>query len=184
MEEFTYNDLNIVVFNDPEYGLDEDQISYARHYFGTEAEEYPTSKHGVKIFRGDEETNNCILIGSGGATGVSSDSALLDNDRLLVCCCNTLFCLAIPSLDLIWQTQADWATCFQIFKHEEDYITHGEVQISRIGPDGNIIWKFEGADIFVSMDGRISFSIENDHIALTDFVGTEYNIDFNGKSLK
>jgi len=51
---------------------------------------------------------------------------------------------------LQWKTKADVATCFEIFKYRSDYIVHGEMAISRLSADGDIIWQQSGADIFVS----------------------------------
>jgi len=48
---------------------------------------------------------------------------------------------------------------------------------------GNIIWQFDGADIFVSLDEENSFQLDDNHIVLKDFTGTKYTIDFDGNSL-
>ncbi|MGN6195819.1 MAG: hypothetical protein ACTHOB_12835 [Ginsengibacter sp.] len=131
----------------------------------------------------DQVINNCIIIASGGATGVLQNSSLLDNERLLICCCDTVFCLTLPDLDLKWKTQADQATCFEIFKQQDDYIVHGELQVTKLDKDGSKKWEFGGADIFVSIDEEEPFIIESDGILLTDFYKTKYKIDFNGKLL-
>ena len=72
-------------------------------------------------------------------------------------------------------------TCFQIFKRQDDYIIHGELQVVRLDKDGNIKWRFGGTDIFVSIDNDEEFKIESDGILLTDFSKTKYKIDFDGK---
>ena len=41
----------------------------------------------------------------------------------------------------MWRTQADQATCFEIYKYEDSYIIHGEFEISRLDKDGKIIWQ-------------------------------------------
>lgn len=83
-----------------------------------------------------------------------------------------------------WKTQADEATCFQIYKYQDDYLIHGELQISRLDCNGNIKWEFSGADIFVSIDNEEEFLIKNDGILLTDFTGKKYKINFDGKVLR
>ena len=65
-------------------------------------------------------------------------SALLDGDRLLIACGNEVFCILLPSLELLWHTQVDMATCFQIVAYQEDYITHGEVEIVRLNKQGEM----------------------------------------------
>lgn len=163
------------------FGSADNNFNYSKHHFGDGAKEYPTSKHGVKIYRDDQIIDSCIIIGSGGATGVYQNSSLVDNDRLVMCCCDTVFSLTLPDLELKWKTQADQATCFQVFKQQNDYIIHGEHQVTKLDKDGNKEWEFGGADIFVSMDNEEEFKIESDGILLIDFAKTTYKIDFDGK---
>ena len=125
--------------------------------------------------------NSCIIIGSGGATVVHQNSSLVDDCQLVICCCDTIFGLTLPGLELKWQTQADQSTCFEIHKLCEDYIVHGELLISRLDREGNIKWQFGGSDIFLSFDNDEAFKLYADHIALTDFKNTTYKIDFDGK---
>jgi hypothetical protein len=183
MNRHQYNDLTIVVLDEPTFklGSADNNFSYSKQYFGENATEYPTSKHGIKIYQDDRIVDSCIIIGSGGATGIHKNSSLLDKDQLLVCCCDTVFCLTLPAFELKWKTQADLATCFQIFGQQDDYIIHGELQITKLDKDGNKIWEFGGSDIFVSTENEEEFKIENDGILLTDFVKTKYKIDFDGK---
>lgn len=185
MNKYQYKDLTIKVLDEPTYKFDstDNKFVYSKTYFGDNAEQYPTSKHGIKIYRDDQIIDSCILIGSGGSTGVHQNSSLIDNDRLLICCCNTVFSLTIPSLELKWKTQADQATCFQIFKQQDEYIIHGELQVTKLNKDGNKIWEFGGADIFVLIDNEEEFKIESDGILLTDYCKTIYKIDFDGKLL-
>lgn len=183
MNRYQYKNFIIEISDEPNYRFDsiDNNLCYSKHYFADGAKEYPTSKHGIKIYREDRVINSCIVIGSGGATGIHKNSALLDADQLLLCCADTIFCLMLPDLDLKWKTKADQATCFQIFKYEDDYLIHGEIQVSKLDRNGKIKWEFSGADIFVSIDNEEEFRIENDGILLNDFEGTKYKIDFNGK---
>lgn len=177
--------MTIEVLDEPTYkfGSTDNNFNYSKHYFGDGAKEYPTSKHGIKIYRNVQIIDSCIIIGSGGATGINQNSSLVDNDRLVICCCNTVFNLTLSDLELKWKTQADQATCFQIFKQQSDYLIHGELQVTKLDKDGNKKWEFCGADIFVSIDDKEEFKIESDGILLTDFVKTKYKIDFDGKLL-
>ncbi|WP_131561792.1 hypothetical protein [Pedobacter frigidisoli] len=156
-------------------------FNYSKHYFGDSGTEYSASKQGIKLYQDDQIIDSCIVIGSGGATGVHQNSSLIDNDQLLLCCCDTVFCLTLPDLALKWKTQADQATCFQIFQHQYDYIIHGELQVTKLDKDGNKKWEFGGTDIFVSIDNEEEFKLETDGILLTDFAKTKYKIDFDGK---
>ena len=183
MNRYHYKDLIIDVLNESTYkfGSVDNHFNYTKNYFGDGAEEYPISKHGIKVYDGEQVINSCIIIGSGGATGVHQNSSLINKDQLLICCSDTVFCLTLPGLELAWKTQADQATCFQIFKQQDDYIVHGELQITKLDQGGAIKWKFGGAEIFVSIDGEEEFKLEHDGILLIDFAKTKYKIDFDGK---
>lgn len=183
MNNYQYKDLTVEVIDEPTYtfGSSENYFNYSKHYFGDGGIEYPTSKHGIKIYQGDQIIESCIAIGSGGATEVHQNSSLIDKDQLLLCCCDTIFCLALSDLTLKWETQADQATCFQIFQHQDHYIIHGELQVTKLDKNGNKKWEFVGEDIFVSTDDKEAFKIEEDGIMLTDFMYTKYKIDFDGK---
>jgi hypothetical protein len=185
MNKYSHGNFSIEIYDDPTHltGSADNTSNYRKYYFGNDAIQYPTSKHGIKIYVEEEEINSCIVIGSGGSTGVYQNSSVLNNEQLLICCCDTVFCLSIPELELNWMTQADQATCFSIFNLQGDYIVHGEITISRIDNKGNIKWQFGGSDIFVSFNSDEAFKLNADHIALTDFYNTRYKIDFNGKIL-
>ena len=85
-------------------------------------------------------------------------------------------------MKLNWVKKLDMATCFKIFRIENDFVVHGELEITRIDSFGNIIWQFSGADIFVSLDDEISFQLNNDNIILKDITGNGYIIDFDGRT--
>ena len=108
-----YNNLTIEVFDDPTYKFSsaDNNFNYAKHYFGSGAREYPTSKHGIKIYQDEEEVSSCIIIGSGGATNILEQSSIIKNDNIIICCCDTVFSFTLPDLELKWQVQADEATC-------------------------------------------------------------------------
>jgi hypothetical protein len=185
MNSYQYKDLIIEVVNEPTYkfGSADNNFNYLKHYFGDRVIGYQTSKHGIKIYQNDQIIDSCIVISSGGATDVHQTSSLLDNDQLLLCCCDTIFCLTLPGLNLKWQTQADQSTCFQIFKQQGSYIIHGEIQVTKLDENGNEKWSFGGADIFVNIDNEEEFKLESDGILLTDFAKAKYKIDFDGKLL-
>ncbi|WP_442587444.1 hypothetical protein ACSBL2_15475 [Pedobacter sp. AW31-3R] len=185
MNQYEYHDLTIEVVDDPmySYGSADNSFNYSRQHFGEAAKTYPTSKHGIKLFQNKEMINSCIISGSGGATTIHKNSSLLDNDQLIVCCCDTLFCLTLPDLEAKWKTQTDMATCFKVIKLQDDYLVHGELLISRVDKQGVIKWQFGGNDIFVSLEGAEECVVEDNHIILTDFEKTQYKLNFDGKLL-
>ena len=58
------------------------------------------------------------------------------------------------------------------------------MEITRLDKQGNIKWKFGGADIFVSFDNEKAFKLKTDHIELTDFYNMKYLINFEGNSIQ
>lgn len=161
-----------------------DKIAYDNVYQPGKDREYePVSKTGIIVYKDGVKISNALLLAVAGATSVSTDSAFIHSDNLLTRCCNTVFSLLLPDLKLNWMTEADWATCFSIHPYKDDFITHGEVDISRIDANGKIVWQFSGADIFVNLKDDIAFEMYEDHIALTDFNDGKYNVDYDGKEI-
>lgn len=186
MLDLTYADFTIKIFKDETYvpGSHDNANTYAQEFLVSNGEYYAPAKHGIRVFKKQEEISSCILVGEGSATGIHTNSAVLHNSRLAICCCDSIFCLGLPALNLIWRVQADWATCFQIFMIEDDYLVHGECDITRLTQAGEVKWKFSGADIFVSIEGERAFELLEDQIVLRDFTNAKYVIDFDGNLLE
>ena len=77
----------------------------------------------------------------------------------------------------------DQGTCFEIYKYQDSYIIHGELEISRLDKDGKILWQRSGADIFTTQDGKDDFRIMKNYILATDWENRKYKFDFNGNIL-
>jgi len=181
---YNYKDMIVELFDDTSYTPGSDNKSVYELYHFTDGYQNPYgTPHGVRLFKGDLEVNSCLLIGSGGTT-VHPTSAILNGDSLSVCCGDSVFSLELPSLKLSWQTQVDIAACFQIYSIGGGYVIHGEVNVSMLNSQGDIIWSFSGCDIFVSPDGETTFAIHDDHIALVDWEKNKYELDFNGKVIR
>lgn len=75
------------------------------------------------------------------------------------------------------------ATCFGIFKYKEDYIIHGEVEITRLSNDGKIIWQQSGADIFTSLNSEKEDFVISEYILATDWDNRKYKFDFDGNQI-
>lgn len=149
-------------------------------YFDKSEYHFPTVL-GINTFQNETLIKSAVIGSIGGGTGIHETSTIIETDRLLICCSDTIFCLSIPDLTLLWRTKADQATCFQIFKLQNDYLVHGELQISRLDKDGKIKWQFDGADIFTTSDGKDNFIITDNCILVTDWENRKYKIDFNGQ---
>lgn len=138
---------------------------------------------GIKIFQDNTLLKSAIIGSIGGGTGIHDTSTIIENDRLLICCSDTVFCLSIPDLKMLWRTKADQATCFEIYKYQDSYIIHGEIEISRLDKDGKILWQQIGTDIFITVDGKDGFIITDNFILATDWENRKYKFDFNGQSI-
>ena len=136
---------------------------------------------GIKILNNGICLKSAVISSQGGETGVHNSALVLEEDRLILCCGDKIFCLSIPDLSLLWKVQADNFTCFQIFGYQDSYIVHGEINISRINHDGTIFWQYSGEDIFMNMDDEIECELQADYIIASDFNNKVYKIGYDGK---
>ena len=154
-------------------------FNYDVVYFDQSEYDFPT-RIGLKTFENGDLIRSAIIGSIGGGTGIHENSQLIEHDRIVICCSDSLFCLSIPDLNLIWKTKADQATCFELFKFEDSYIVHGEMEISRIDLNGKIMWQRSGADIFTTAEGTDDFQITKSYIRATDWENRTYKFDFEG----
>lgn len=180
-----YKDLTIEVFDDPAFSPTPDSpTSYDKVYQLDKEKDYkPVSQHAIVVYSDNIKIASAILLAVAGATSVTSDSVLIDDDDLITRCCNTVFSLTLPNLNLNWMIEADWATCFSIHKYQDSYITHGETSIARIDRSGQKLWSYDGADIFVCLEEGNPFKMHDNYIELMDFNGSTYKIDYDGKTI-
>ncbi len=154
-------------------------------YFGSEKEdpEYQ-SRHYIAIKELGVIISNVIIYETNSASGIYEDTFIIEDNKLWILSGNEIYCLEIPSLKLIWKKEFDRITNFSLHKLENDFIIYGELEIFRITKHGEIIWRFGGRDIWVSVDGKNPFNIETDKIRLFDFDSNEYVLDFDGKVIE
>jgi hypothetical protein len=150
---------------------------------GIELEYQPSSKHGIRITENGIEKCSALLLETGGATGISKSSFIIKNDLIYICCSDQIYSLNLTDLSTNWRNQYDIATCYGIYEFDEDFIVHGEIQISRINKNGEIKWNFSARDIFVNRDGKTEFKIVENRIELVDWEGYKYELNAEGKLL-
>jgi hypothetical protein len=151
--------------------------------FFEESEYVFTTMVGIKVFEDQNLLKSAIIGAVGGGTGIHKTSVIYEDPRVVICCSDSIFCLSIPDLILLWQTHADQATCFEIYKYQNSYIVHGELEISRLDKDGKIVWQQGGADIFTTIDGGQGFELTDKFIIATDFENRIYKFDYDGNDL-
>jgi hypothetical protein len=184
--EIRYKDFTIEIIDDSYYTLNSSDniVSYDLEYFEGKTNTdrvYPTSKHGIRISKDQVELRSAIICELGGFTTIHNNSFIVANDAILICCCEKIYSLSIPELQLNWKKRFDPSTCFAIYSFQTDYIIHGELQITRIDREGNEKWKFLGRDIWVTKEGKESIHLKNNTIELMDWVGYAYELDADGK---
>lgn len=185
MIHYKTDKYRIDIFDDQTYieGSADNVNYYDFVYFDKSDYHFPLV-YGIKVFQGGTLIKSAVIGSIGGGTAIHNTSTIIENDRLLVCCSDTIFCLSIPDLTLLWRTQADQATCFEIYKYKDSYIIHGEFEISRLDKNGKILWQQSGADIFTTLDGKDSFAINDNYILATDWENRKYKFDFDGQLIE
>ena len=184
MRHYTTEKYRIDIYAEQTFkeGSDDNVNQYDHFYFDKSEYVFP-SVLGIKIYQNDKFLKSAVISFIGGGTGIHDTSTIIEIDRLLICCSDTIFCLSIPDLTLLWKTKADQATCFEIYKYQDSYLIHGELEISRLDKDGKILWQQSGADIFTTLDGKDNFVITDNFILATDWENRKYKFDFNGNSI-
>ncbi len=184
--QLNYKDWEIKLFNEHFYSIKStDNIrAYDYTYFNEGEQRYSNdSQHGIEVYFHEDLIKSAIIISGGGATNVHESCFVIDEDRLLICCANSLFCLELPFLKLLWQANPDHCTCFQIFKHGNGFIIHGELDISKLDINRNVIWTFAGNDIFTTPTGEDTFKIINDVIYAENWDNVIFELNANTGAL-
>jgi len=165
-------------------GSSENEFEFENYY--SDEEEYQFSTQiGIKLYEEENLISSAIICSSGGASGIHQTSQIINEDKIVICCSNQIFNLSIPNLNLRWNTKADEATCFEIFQINKDFIIHGELEISRLSKEGEIIWQRSGADIFTTLESkRDDFKLTDNYIFVTDWENRKYQFDFDGNEIK
>jgi hypothetical protein len=124
--------------------------SYAREYDFTDASSSPSSRHGLVLLEGGVVRQSCILLAGGGASRVHEHSIAIVENTCLLAVGDTLCSLALPSFEILWHCQVDHATCFGVYFSANHYclISHGELEIARVGLSGEVVWRSGVTDIF------------------------------------
>lgn len=148
--------------------------SYPYQYWLGESIYLPSAKYRLSVITQDTEIASCILKSSLGATTVHEHSALLHNGSCIAAISAFVCALAVPSLQLQWQIQADDITCFGIYhaaKHN-CYISHGKCSIACLSEAGTLLWGIGGKDIFIN-----GFQLFDDYVEVIDWNDERYRIE-------
>ncbi len=152
---------------------------YDFEYF-SETKYQLTTQIGIKVLENAETIYSAIIGSEGGATGIFENSVIIEEDKVLICCSDSVFCLSLPELKILWKTKTDEITCFGLYKKDDFYIVHGELAISKLNNQGKILWQNGGADIFVTISGENDFEMTKKLIIAKDWNNKIYKFDFDG----
>lgn len=136
-------------------------------------QDHASSIHGVLL----NGAPLVVLGNRGGCSGVHAHSCIYVAGKLYVAVGDSVTCIKLEPFELQWSLKTDDATCFGIYYQEQRqaFISHGEIEISRISVDGKILWSSSGADIFSE---RVS--LLSNFIHAVDFSGRSYRFDYTG----
>ena len=168
-------EYQIIIQNDDTYTpkSSDNKYTYEKEYFFG-SEKYAHSQYSVTVKSSGAIVHTGILLASSGLSGVHNHSATLHKDLCLVAIGSHLVALRVPVLDVEWATQVDTVTCFGVY-HSAKYscfLSHGELEISRVSYRGVIEWQCSGKDIFSN-----GFEVFEDHIIAVDFNDERYRIE-------
>lgn len=186
MVSINYKEYEISLYCDGQYdpASADNSNSYNAVYYSKSTGEYISSRISVVIKLGDEIAAGVILFSGGGFAGIHEKSYVLKDDAIYICAGNSLFSLSLPDLKLRWVTEVDWGSAFKILEISDGFIIHGELSISRVDKDGNILWQNSGPDIFVSPLGeRDCCFIRDDTVYAETWDGSTFRFDFDGHTL-
>ena len=171
----------IEIFTDETYkvGSADNINKYDFEYLEAE-NKYNSTFVGVKIYENQKLVKSTIIGSEGGNSGISENSKVIEENRIVICCADKIFCLSFPELNLLWKTKTDEISCFEIFKRDDFYIIHGEMEISKLNENGKILWQKGGADIFTTISGENVFELNENHIIATDWENRTYKFDYEG----
>ena len=144
----------------------------------------PTNlKHSYKALRISVKGNvnrEVVLIGDE-CTCVQDNCAILEDDVLTVLLNNHITQINIAALEIVGGYDLDvFGTTFAIYRMVDGYLIYGEIEIIKLDNSFNIVWKFSGKDIFVSVSGKNAFELTAESIRLYDFEDNFYELDFDG----
>jgi len=163
---------NIQIFDEPQYSFDSKENT--RNYQEEIRLFYmfkPSSIHGVVI-----EGEPIVIIGAEGDTSsVHQHSACIVESNLYLAVGGNVACIDLIARKSAWSIKVEFATCLGIHYEptRKALISHGEMDIVRVHPEGRVLWNRGGADLFSG-----TFELTPDFILANDASGKTYRFDY------
>lgn len=166
----------IRIVEEPQYsfGSADNERKYAREITIGDGD-YIGSPYGVLV----DDVPAVVLAGGGLMMPIEGRSALVWKERLFIGVGNCVACLSLRPLVLIRSVQVDFAACFSLHVSpvHDALICHGEVEISRLSAEGDLLWQSSGRDIFTGL-----FALKPTHIEAHDFNEDVYRLRYEDGS--
>lgn len=109
--------------------------------------------------------------------------AVLEDNFLILNLQEQLFKIDICTGAIVRYAQIDihGGGTFGLYRAPNGYIIHGEIEIIMVSAEFEVVWRFSGRDIFVSITGRQEITLTDNTIQLFDFEDNFYEIDYQGR---
>lgn len=153
------------------FGYTDNVRRYQREYLLGETR-HSRSVHGILL----NQTPLAVFGAAGGCSGVHARSGVIVSGRLYLAVGDHLACFDPQVQDLVWARQVDEATCFGVYcgERENAIFCHGELTVSRLDRQGNLVWSASGADIFTG-----EFVLDSAGVHVRDFNGRKYSFSLD-----
>ena len=174
MHTLRTNDLIITIAREPSYtpGSVDNVHSFDKEHRLTDGENGFVAT-AVRAEGPDGSAHSCIILTAFDSV-ICDRCALIHGDVLFLGADAYLCSISLPALDLRWKTQVYLVSCYDVYysaKHD-CLITHGELEIARVGLSGNKVWSFPGNDIFSG-----AFMLSDEIIEVVDSEGQRFAIE-------
>lgn len=181
MNSYLYKGFTVNVFDDSNhrFGSTDNKYHYSKYYFGNSKNLFPVSRHGVVVYHRNQLQNSCMVIGFASNTFADKKTFIQHEDYLLLCCCNMVFCVSIPDLELVWKEELDDDVCYQIEKVEDDFLVIGKNTISCIEQSGKIKWQHQST-MPHNASNLLIIDQEVQEIKISTVNKKNYSLSFNG----
>ena len=143
-------------------------------------DDYKTKDHYKMIsinIECDKQKTTIGMIGS--YYTYDTSCGILEGDILTILQDDAITQLHLPDINIIKHKKLNCtASNYAIFDIDKGYIIYGEMDITMLDKNLDMLWTFSGDDVFI--DGRLL----DDKICLYDASETYYEIDFEGRQIK
>lgn len=140
----------------------------------------PSVVYGLEVRDPGGKHTSVVVLGGGGATSLQEKSIVFADGVAFLGIGNAVVALRLPTLEVAWLRQVDFATCFgvHLLPDTKSLVVHGELAISRLSLDGELVWEAHGRDVFTGPLSLLAGSV-----VVVDFNGDSYSINLESGAI-